>query len=110
MHDHNPLAAWQKELAYEDRIKAEEYMGLNKGEDLVWPLIRLGLASVSRIFIAQMQDYLHLEEDARMNKPGTSGGNNWKWRAKREQINNDLAWRMQELSELYGRYEPPQWK
>jgi 4-alpha-glucanotransferase len=109
MHDHNTLAGWQKELAYEDRIKAEEYLGLNKGEDLVWPMIRAGLASVSKIFIAQMQDYLHLEEGARMNVPGTSGGNNWKWRVRREQINNDLAWAMQELSELYGRYEKPEY-
>ena len=110
MHDHNLLAGWQKELAYEDRRKAEEYLGLNKGEDLVWPMIRAGLASVSKIFIAQMQDYLHLEEGARMNKPGTRGGNNWKWRVKREQINNDLAWSMQEMSELYGRYEFPTFK
>lgn len=44
-----------------------------------------------------------------MNKPGTSGGDNWKWRAKREWINNDLAWSMQEMSELYGRYDPPQY-
>ncbi len=72
-------------------------------------MIRAGLASVSKIFIAQMQDYLHLEEGARMNIPGTSGGNNWKWRVRREQINNDLAWAMQELSELYGRYEKPEY-
>ena len=110
MHDHNTLAGWQKELPYEDRKRAEEYLGLNRGEDLVWPMIRAGLASVSKIFIAQMQDYLHLEEGARMNRPGTSGGNNWKWRVKREQINNDLAWSMQEMSELYGRYELPKYK
>ena len=73
-------------------------------------MIREGLASVSKIFIAQMQDYLHLDERSRMNKPGTSGGNNWKWRVKREQINNDLAWRMQEMTELYGRYELPTFK
>ena len=110
MHDHNPLAGWQKELAYEDRRKAEEYLGLNKGEDLVWPMVRAGLASVSKIFIAQIQDYLHLDERARMNKPGTKGGNNWKWRVRREQINNDLAWSMQEMSELYGRYDLPYFK
>ena len=110
MHDHNTLAGWEKELSYEDRKKAEEYLGLNRGEDLVWPMIRAGLASVSKIFIAQMQDYLHLESNARMNKPGISDGTNWKWRVKREQINNDLAWSMQEMAELYGRYELPGFK
>ena len=73
-------------------------------------MIRAGLASVSKIFIAQMQDYLHLESNARMNKPGISDGTNWKWRVKREQINNDLAWSMQEMAELYGRYELPGFK
>ena len=40
-----------------------------------------------------------------MNRPGINDGNNWKWRCKKEFINNDLAWRLQELSELYGRYD-----
>ena len=105
MHDHNTLKGWEKELSKEDRALAEEYLGLEPGADLVWPMLRAGLASVSKIFIAQMQDYLELDEDSRMNKPGISDGSNWRWRCKKEYLNNDLAWKLQELSEMYGRYD-----
>ena len=105
MHDHNTLKGCEKELSKEDRALAEEYLGLEPGADLVWPMLRAGLASVSKIFIAQMQDYLELDEDSRMNKPGISDGSNWRWRCKKEYLNNDLAWKLQELSEMYGRYD-----
>ena len=105
MHDHNTLVGWEKEISKEDRKLAEEYLGLQPGQDLVWPMIRAGLASVSKLFIAQMQDYLELDSDARMNRPGINDGNNWKWRCKKEQINNDLAWKLQELAQMYGRYD-----
>ena len=105
MHDHNTLVGWEKNLSKEDRQLAEDYLGLEPGDDLVWPMIRAGLSSVSKIFIAQMQDYLELDSDARMNRPGITDGNNWRWRCKKELINNDLAWKLQELSEMYGRYK-----
>jgi 4-alpha-glucanotransferase len=105
MHDHNTLAGWEQEISIEDRKLAEEYLGLEPGEDLVWPIIRAGLASVSKVFIAPMQDYLELGSEARMNRPGINDGNNWRWRCKKEYINNDLAWKLQELSEMYGRYD-----
>ena len=105
MHDHNTLVGWEKEIKKEDRKLAEEYLGLKPGDDLVWPMIRAGLASVSKIFIAQMQDYLELDKDARMNRPGINDGNNWKWRCPKEKINDDLALKLQELSDLYGRYD-----
>ena len=104
MHDHNTLVGWEKELSKEDRKLAEEYLGVEPGADLVWPMLRAGLSSVSKIFIAQMQDYLELDSDCRMNRPGINDGNNWRWRCTKEQINNDLAWKLQELSDLYGRY------
>ena len=105
MHDHNTLVGWENEISKEDRKLAEEYLGLQPGEDLVWPMIRCGLASVSKIFIAQMQDYLELGSEARMNRPGINDGNNWRWRCPKERINNDLAWKLQELSDMYGRYD-----
>ena len=105
MHDHNTLVGWEKEISEKDRKLAEEYLGLTPGDDLVWPMIRAGLASVSKIFIAQMQDYLELDSDARMNRPGINDGNNWRWRCTKEMISDDLALKLQKLSELYGRYD-----
>jgi 4-alpha-glucanotransferase len=51
-----------------------------------------------------MQDLLGLPNDARMNLPGTTI-NNWMWRLKPGQLNDDLAARLAELTVLYGRSE-----
>ena len=49
-----------------------------------------------------MQDLLGLDSDARMNLPGTTGGN-WKWRAKESDFPNELANALASLTNLYGR-------
>ena len=42
-------------------------------------------ASTANTCIIPMQDYLHLDNKARMNTPSTLG-NNWMWRMKSTQI------------------------
>ena len=49
-------------------------------------------------------DILNLGGEARMNFPGTLGGN-WTWRFDWNQINNGLVDKYKEMSELYER--PP---
>ena len=44
-------------------------------------VFRAAYGSVASVAIFQMQDVLKLDNDARMNTPGTVGGN-WKWRMK----------------------------
>jgi 4-alpha-glucanotransferase len=44
-------------------------------------LLRIALDSSARLAIAPMQDYLGLGSDARLNTPGTTGGN-WRWRLR----------------------------
>ena len=58
---------------------ARQYLGVREGEGLAWAMIRGGMGSVADLFIAQMQDYLGLGAEARMNQPGTTAGN-WRWR------------------------------
>ena len=52
-------------------------------------LIRLAFSSRARLAIAPMQDYLGLGSEARLNTPGTSGGN-WRWRMQSEQLSPSL--------------------
>ena len=52
--------------------------------------------------IIPFQDYLHLDNSARINKPSTLGGN-WVWRMSAEDMNADLAKQISSLTELYGR-------
>ena len=52
--------------------------------------------------IVQLQDYLNLGGEARMNFPGTTGFN-WTWRVKKGYNTRSLAARILELTERYDR-------
>jgi len=52
-------------------------------------LIKAALSTDARLVIAPMQDFLGLGSEARINTPGTSS-NNWRWRVRDEQINNEV--------------------
>lgn len=101
-HDNTTLVGWKKEADPKDLLKAEKYLGLNSREGFVRGMIRGGMASTADIFIAQMQDWLELDETARINTPGLLGGN-WKWRMKSGLLSKKLAKEISELTALYGR-------
>ena len=52
--------------------------------------------------MAQMQDWLALGAEARMNTPGTLGGN-WQWRLRPGQLTPELSAHMARMTWLYGR-------
>ena len=101
-HDNAPLAAWRQEASPEELEFAARYLGLNENEGFNRGIIRGGMSSVASLFIAQMQDYLELGGDARMNTPGTLGGN-WQWRLTPSQISSALAADIAGMTKLYGR-------
>ena len=86
----------------EDIAYAREYLGLNDEEGFNWGLIRGGMSSVARLFVAQMQDYLELGLHHRTNVPGTQSGN-WQWRLLPGEATPALARRIRRVTELYGR-------
>ncbi len=81
---------------------ATRYMGIREEEGLNWGLIRGALRSVAKLAVFQMQDLLGLDNDARMNNPGTLGGN-WCWRMKEGDASEEIAQRLRELCRIYGR-------
>jgi 4-alpha-glucanotransferase len=102
-HDNEVLMKWQEDISPGERTFAEKYLGVKKDGDLRMPIIRAGMASVSYLFIAQMQDYLGLGGESRMNRPGIMDGKNWLWRATPGEINNTLAEEIHHLTQLYAR-------
>ena len=82
---------------------ARRYLG-SVGGDLRFDLIRAAYSSVADLVIVPMQDILNLGSEARMNFPGTQGGN-WKWRFAWEDLPEGTAPAYKELTELYDR--PP---
>ena len=101
-HDNTPLAAWLEEAEPEDVAKARAYLGLNEEEGLTWGILRGGMSSVAELFVAQLQDYLELGAEARMNTPGLLG-DNWQWRLLPGQITPQLTKRIAKMTQLYGR-------
>ena len=101
-HDNATLMGWKDEAAPADIAMARQYLGLNDEEGFHWGVLRGGQSSVADLFVAQMQDYLGLGSEARMNTPGILGGN-WQWRMLSSQITDALTARIAGMARLYGR-------
>ena len=102
-HDNMTMRQWF-DTADKDAVEyASEYMCLNEQEGLVWGTIRTAMSSVSEQCVVQLQDYLDLGADARMNFPGTCDGTNWTWRALDGVLTEALAAKIRKLTTLYGR-------
>ena len=100
-HDMQTTLGWWHNLSPVVQHQARLYMGRG-GEDIVWDMIRLALASVADMAIIPMQDLLNLDNSARMNTPGYPAGN-WVWRYTPEQLGSSIADRLRLLTNVYGR-------
>ena len=101
-HDNAPLALWRTEADKADIAFAVQYLGLNDREGFNRGIIRGGMSSVAKLFVAQMQDWLELGAGHRMNIPGTSRGN-WEWRILPGEASKKLAGQIREMTRIYGR-------
>ena len=102
-HDNVTLGQWFDEATSVDVAYAKAYLGLNREEGHIWGMIRGAMGSVSRLCVVQMQDYLELGKEGRMNFPGTLSTDNWTWRAAEGFDSPGLAKKISKLTRLYGR-------
>ena len=100
-HDNDTTAGWFASLPDKDKKRVLAYTG-HDGKEIVWELIRTALASVAATTVIPLQDILSLGTSARMNIPGTPAGN-WSWRFAPDDLNERLAARLRDMTELYGR-------
>ncbi len=84
-----------------EKAFALRYLGTD-GKEMHWALIRALLASVARAAVVPMQDLLGLGTNARMNKPGTLGGN-WRWRMPPGAFSSEICSRLKEYAVTYDR-------
>ena len=103
-HDNDTTAGWFAAAKPADKDFAVQYCRLTKSEGYHWGLIRTAYASVSFLAVAQMQDFLGLPSQYRMNTPSTAQGN-WQWRMKDGAATPALAKKIRKLAALYGRME-----
>ena len=102
-HDNETLAGFFGPGQNRQMLRfARRYLNVPQNVQIPWALIRSGYASCADTAVFQMQDFLGLDNQARINTPSTLGGN-WCWRLVKGQLNGDLAVKIRDLTELYGR-------
>jgi malto-oligosyltrehalose synthase/4-alpha-glucanotransferase len=103
-HDNNTTVGWYKqEITPEDRERLESYSNTKVNSENVHDILsRIAYASVAKTVILPMQDILGLDEQARLNKPGTAKGN-WLWQLKAEQLTNTIEQKLRNWTIFYNR-------
>ena len=103
-HDNQTLQGWLQSISNEEMRTLRAYLC-----DMDTPtsrlsrrLIALLLQSRARLCVIPLQDYLELDDRARINTPSTLGGN-WCWRVKNEQLTEGLAREICAMTARYGR-------
>ena len=89
-HDNQTLVGWA----------ADKY-GEKEAEEAATKVMDMVLASDAEVAITTLQDVLGLDDDARMNTPGTAEGN-WVWQATEDQLAKS-ADHLRNLAEKSGR-------
>lgn len=100
-HDNDTTLGWWQSITEENRKQLQEY-SFNSEDKLPWLLIESALASVGRMAIIPMQDFLELDGGHRMNMPGTTD-KNWVWKFSWDQVEPTLADRIRQLLAIYHR-------
>lgn len=101
-HDNEPVDGWFGTALPDDIERAIQYLNLTKEEGMNWGMMRGVWSSVADLAVVQAQDVLGLGHEARMNTPATLGGN-WCWRALPGAFTPELAQKLHDAMELYGR-------
>ena len=103
-HDNQTTVGWYKKLPKKDKAFLNEYMSITSPKDVCDVMIRCAMKSVCDTCVIPMQDYLELDDKARINEPGSTG-DNWKWRMKKDATASyeTLASRIHKMTKLYSR-------
>ena len=99
-HDNSTTFAWWNELGQDKRDDISKRF-IAPRDSPCWQLIELGVRTEAKIFITTVQDLLSLDDDKRLNKPGTIEGN-WSWRL--EGIDASLLKLLEEYGCLGSKY------
>ncbi|MGF1498964.1 MAG: 4-alpha-glucanotransferase [Elainellaceae cyanobacterium] len=105
-HDNDTAVGWWNRASDHEKQFLATYLGLSSPNDIQeinWVLLRLAFASVADLAIAQLQDILGLDNQARMNDPSKNAGN-WRWRyTTSEALTPALTECLANLTQLYSR-------
>jgi len=104
-HDNDTLAGWWKSTDADTKKYVCKYLHLKNPtvKEVCERMVATNMASNADLCVTPMQDFLALDNTARMNTPSTVGSPNWCWRADKKMLSDSLAKDMYSLCEIYGR-------
>jgi 4-alpha-glucanotransferase len=103
-HDNDTTVGWFQGLPASKRRQVQAYTG-GQPTTIHRDSLRVLFASVADLVISPLQDMLGLDSRARMNVPGTAGGN-WNWRVGSVPA-AATAKALRSLTEMFGRCSVP---
>ncbi len=103
-HDNQTIISWFDTITSEERIAAREYLCdfATAKKRLNLSFISLIMRSAAETCIIPIQDYMGLDDGARINKPSTIGVN-WRWRLNRDSLSEELNMLIRDMTKRYGR-------
>lgn len=103
-HDNETIAGWFAGLSKtgKDQIRAYLSDEATPQKRIHKKLVDLAMMSAAKDCIIPIQDWLGLDNSARMNFPGTVV-NNWSWRLTPGQVTDALSEEMLSVTKRYGR-------
>ena len=101
-HDNDTAVGWYTHATEEEKAFAKAYLGADDAESVRRALLRAGQGSVAELFVAQLQDYLGLGSEGRINVPGVAE-DNWCWRMRPGMTTPALAEEIKELTHAFSR-------
>jgi 4-alpha-glucanotransferase len=105
-HDNDTALGWYERVDEEEKGFYRRYLNC-EGSNVSWDLIRAVWSSVAVYGLAPLQDFLGLDNNARLNYPGKASGN-WTWRMSPDALTDELVQRIKEINYLYDRENPVQ--
>lgn len=101
-HDNDTLVGWWSGLSEGERDMVHNYTGIENEYEINRKVMKLLSRSVADVVIFTMQDVLGMK-DGRMNTPGIGDGSNWLFSIRSEDLREDDAKFLADLSRLYSR-------
>ncbi len=104
-HDNQTIKGWYNSLSKKEKSAAREYLdehGYDYGS-IGLDFVAMILDSYAEIAIAPIVDILNLDDDCRINTPGTVGNPNWQFKLKSFEKLRNLVPTLKEMNENYYR-------
>lgn len=104
-HDNETISGWYQGLSEEMKSLVRDYLGdyATADEDLHRSFVAMAMRSQGNLCVIPLQDYLGLDNAARMNVPSNAVGN-WRWRMEEGAFTEKLEQKILRLTRITARF------